>query len=155
MTVATTRVDDWELLYRAVRDTAFEYSISEGVLRVSLSAFNDRERRPSVDRSSLRFVPRDARVSSTDGVVSLETRDVRDLAQQLRFGAAGELAYGVDAIHRPIDASETIPDGNAAHCQIECEPEITSSHYKRLKEALARLASARGWVVVPSSDGGG
>jgi hypothetical protein len=70
-----TKVGDGESLYRAIRANSNEYVIADGVLRFSSTSFNDTHRKPSVDRSSLRPDPRDARIAKSDGVVKLLAKD--------------------------------------------------------------------------------
>ena len=151
--MTTTQVDDSELLYRAVRKDADEYRLeADGRLRFTANAFKDQFCKPSVDRSSLRVDPRDTRFSTSDGVTSLVTEDVRaigSVAVRSSDGKEVKLVYRVDVQHRPITKSETEPRDNPAHCQIECDPEIKNTHFKKLKEALALLATQRGWVVEP------
>ena len=149
--MTVTRVEDNELLYRAVRANGDEYCVADGVLRITANAFNDRTSKPSVDRSSVRPDPRDTRLSPTDAVTSLVTEDVREIGPIKIAAPSGPVSYSVDVHHRPIDGSET-EAANPAHCQIECDPEIKSTHYKRVKEALALLATKRGWSVPPNSD---
>lgn len=58
--------------------------------------------------------------------------------------------YAVDAIHRPIENDPNQAD-NLAHCQIECNPIIESpSRFKKLKAALAALATRHGFVIPPA-----
>jgi hypothetical protein len=55
-------------------------------------------------------------------------------------------------MHRPIDAGNA--DGlpaNEAHSQIEMTPGPGDARFKKLKEALARLATKRGWLTSPVS----
>lgn len=149
-----TPVEDLEDLYRAIRMDRGEFALGkDGHIRFSASAFNDRDRTPSVDRSSIRTEPRDARLTETDGVTAVNTAAVRAV-RTIRIDPAkktDERVYQVDAIHRPLPDDED-PTENSAHCQIECCPSIASdTHFKKLKEALALLANERGFVVLPSN----
>lgn len=148
-----THVDDSELLYRAIRAGTDEYRLeADGRLRFTANAFKDSFCKPSVDRSSLRMEPRDTRFNSSDGVASLITKDVRAIGSvsvRSPDGKEVKLVYSVDVHHRPIAKSDEEPRENPAHCQIECAPEIKNTHFKKLKEALALLATERGWVVEP------
>ena len=148
-----TRVEDEELLYRAVRADRDQFTAERGVLRITVNAFGDRVQKPSVDRSAYRPDPRETRFRKEDGVTSIVTREVRAIVNIPARPAdpTNDSNYAVDAIHRPIAKSVETPNGNPAHCQIECEPAITSNHYKKLKEALAFLATKRGWAVEPGS----
>jgi len=148
-----TPVEDTEDLYRAIRADRGEFTLSrEGQIRFSASAFNDRGRKPSVDRSSIRTEPRDARITDTDGVTAVNTAKVRSI-RTVRVDATrktDDRTYQVDAVHRPLPDDED-PTENPAHCQIECCPSIASdNHFKKLKEALALLANERGFVTIPS-----
>ncbi len=147
-------VEDLEALYRAIRMDRGEFVLGkDGRIRFSASAFNDRDRTPSVDRSSLRAEPRDTRLTEADGVTAVNTGAVRAI-RTIRVDPArktDERVYQVDAIHRPLPDDED-PTENGAHCQIECCPSIASdTHFKKLKEALALLANERGFVVLPSN----
>ena len=77
MTMTATPVGDHEWLYRAIPSNGTGYRMTEEGLRISASAFADRQRRPSVDRSALRADPVDARLGAHDGVTRLLTHDVR------------------------------------------------------------------------------
>ncbi len=150
-----TPVEDDELLFRAVRADDGEFTIEQGTLRFTANAFRDKGQKPSVDRSKHRSDPRDTRFSQSDGITSIVTRDVRDLASGPINPTApkeNHATYEVDVIHRPLKKSDTVPKDNPAHCQIECNPEIVSKHFKKLKEALAHLATKQGWVVEPGQD---
>ncbi|UPK16091.1 hypothetical protein [Bradyrhizobium sp. 131] len=146
-----TVVDDSEDLYRSIRANTDEYSYQDGKLVFSSSAFDDRFKKPSVDRSSLRPIPADARINADDGVAKVLTVEVRRSCKIpiIRNGVPiGE--YAVDAVHKPIENDQSLPD-NLAHCHIECNPIIESgSRFKKLKAALANLASQHGFVVPPS-----
>lgn len=151
--ITATHVEDGELLYRAVRTNSDEYRIEDGILRFTATAFNDVECKPSVDRSAMRADPRDTRFSPTDGITSIVARDVRAIAAVSVNSPDGKITYRVDVQHRPITESDINPRDNPAHCQIECDPEIRRTHYKKLKEALAYLATKRGWTIAPERDG--
>ncbi len=146
--MVTTIVDDAEDLYRSIR--ADDYSYQDGKLFFSSTAFDDREMKPSVDRSSMRGNPADARIGPTDGIAKLLTADVRNSCKVpiIKNGlAVGE--YAVDAVHRPIENDPQEAD-NLAHCQIECNPLIESdTRFKKLKAALANLANKHGFIVPP------
>jgi hypothetical protein len=145
-------VPDSDDLYRSVRKG--EYSTINGQVAFSASAFSDRDRKPSVDMSSIRPDPRDARKSTEQGVAKLVTGEVRKSSKIPIYDAkqnqTGE--HSIDVVHRPIkDDPDGEPD-NPAHCQIECHPTIENDNrFKRLKEALARMANKYGWVVKPGT----
>jgi hypothetical protein len=140
-----TKIENEELLYRSARADGSDYTNTCGCLQVSSSAFNDRENKPSVDRSSLRTNPIEVKKSATDKVIALLTAEVRNITDVKVSGDEKDLrTHAVDALHRPI---LTDPK-NIAHSQIECDPEFENkSRFKKLKEALARLASKSGFVA--------
>lgn len=139
-----TRIDDSEFLYRAVRADSDEFAYVGSDVRISASAFNDRSCKPSVDRSALRPNAADAKKSSDDRVVKLLTKEVRSIAGVRVTADKTDLReHEVDALHRPI----TEDPSNLAHSQIECSPDfINPSRFRKLKEALARLATKSGFV---------
>jgi hypothetical protein len=142
---------DPEELYRSVRQG--EYAIRNGQVAFSASAFNDRERKPSVDTSAIRKDPRDSRKSPSDGIAKLVAGEVRKISAIPIFDQKGRKTgeHSVDVLHRPIVNVEGEPD-NPAHCQVECHPTIDNDgRFKRLKEALAALANKCGFVVEPGS----
>jgi hypothetical protein len=147
-----TLVGDGEVLYRSVRDItddgkAQEWTIVDGELKFSQSAFNDRNRQPSVDRAILRRSASESKHSPTDGITSLVARDVRRIRSVQRLTNKGKVAqdHTVDVTYVPL------PE-NAAHAEVQCAPALTNDPtFRRLKEALANMASARGWTVVPAS----
>jgi hypothetical protein len=145
-------IDDSEDLYRSVRADSNEYSYQSGKLLFSSTAFDDRSMKPSVDRSAIRTDPTEARRNPTDGIAKILTKDVRQCCSVpiIKNGTpVGD--HAVDAIHHPIENGPVEPD-NLAHSQIECNPIIESgSRFRRLKEALAKLANAHGFVVSPTS----
>jgi hypothetical protein len=140
-----TKIENDELLYRALRANSDEFSDAGGALRISSSAFNDRDYKPSVDRSTIRVNPEDAKKSSTDRIVQVLTSDVRAVAGIKITGDKNETrTHVVDAIHRPI-LDEPM---NIAHSQIECDPAFANkSRFLKLKEALARLALKSGLIA--------
>ena len=143
-------VYDPDELYRSVR--VGEYTTRNGKVAFSASAFSDRERKPSVDVSSIRTDPREARQSADQGVAKLIAGEVRKSSKIAIFDKKGKKTgeHAVDVLHRPI---ENDPDGepdNLAHCQIECHPTVEKdTTFKRLKESLAAMASRYGWIVEP------
>jgi hypothetical protein len=144
-----THVYDSEELYRSVRSD--EYKTINGRVIFSASAFNDRDRKPSVDRSGMRKDPKDARKSPTDGITKLIAREIRGTCKISIFDKKGKVTgqHAVDVLHRPIVDSPGEAD-NLAHCQIECHPTIENDgSFKRLKEALAVMATRIGFVVEP------
>lgn len=131
-----------------------EYTTRDGKVTFSASAFNDRDRKPSVDTSAIRTDPREARMSNDQGVTKLTAAEVRSTSGIVIRDARGNVIgqHSVDVIHRPIkDDANGEPD-NPAHCQIECHPTMDhDARFKRLKEALAGIATRYGWVVAPGA----
>ena len=148
------QVPNVEVLYRRVPSSTEYFASAPAECRLSSSAFNDRFQKPSVDLASKRAGPHETKLAESDGVVSLLTVDVRSIATIKNEGSApGEpLVYYVDVIARPIlpgNIAGQLP--NLAHAQIETSPGLkTSSRFKKLKEALAQLASHRGWLIEPT-----
>lgn len=146
-----TRVENDEALYRAILAGSDEYVSTDGKLQFTVLAFSDREFKPSVDRSSICTVPGNARKSATDGVTRLIAHQVRAISN-IRVEPSSKTStavYAVDAIHNPILESDTEIE-NLAHCRIECSPAVKANHFnKRVREALANIASGHGFVVEP------
>jgi hypothetical protein len=153
-----------EELYRSVRGKLEEeYSYGpKGNLQISSEAFRDRDRKPSVDRAELRkFNPALSKLSDTDGVVSLMTADVRAIGTvKTKDQNADIVVHAVDVIYDPNPKSN--PE-NYAHSQIIVNPDFfetdifdTDSKKERtfykLKKALARLATKRGWTLEPKTN---
>ena len=140
-----TKVDDDELLYRRILADSDQYRLVDGKVIFTSTAFNDRCMKPSVDRSAYRADPEACKFAESDGVTHVVTSEVRGVSN-IAIGPDDEKKFCVDAIHRPVD-----DPANPAHTQIECDPEMSSSsRFKKLKEALAILASKQGFVVEPS-----
>jgi hypothetical protein len=147
---ATTPVLDDETLYRSVRDDRLNF-VCDGqgsLTRLSTTAFNDRGKEPSVDRATLRpSGPPSSRRSESDGVVSLVTLDVRAIRAVVTYDNKGKVvqSHDVDVHHAP-------EDDNYSHALVKTAPHAAADNtFKRLKEALCRLAEARGWAFPPSS----
>ena len=100
----------------------------------------------------MRENPADTRFRESDGVAVLIASEVRAIGH-IRTDPSdpkSDKVYVVDAIHRPILKSDLEPKDNLAHCQIECDPFVKPEHFKkRLREALASIATAHGWVMEP------
>jgi serine/threonine protein phosphatase PrpC len=147
-----TIVDDAEDLYRSIRAGSDDYSIQNGVVFFSSSAFDDRDMTPSVDRSSMRADPADSRITPSDGITKVLTADVRKSCKiEIIENGKPTGEYRADAVHRPIEDDPVEPD-NLAHCQVECDPAMANgSRFKKLKAALANLANRNGFIVKPSN----
>ena len=125
-----------EILYRAVMNEArFFPSDGHGGYRISSIAFNDIERRPSVDRAAL--CPNGAsntqnRFRSGSGVLSLVAAEIRQIAAT--HGSTGQV-YFVDVEPVPLP-------NNPAHAEIFGRPPFdTDKIFDRIKQALSRLAA--------------
>lgn len=129
-------VADDEWLHRSINKTQCRDIAS---VKLSSTAFNDRYKKPSVDRAHMRSAEQ-TKFSPTDGVVKLLTVNVRKVAIEQPDDNGN---YDVDVWSRPVG-------GNDAHAQIEPKPEMTTSRFDKLKEALARLAAEHGWVIPPT-----
>lgn len=147
---AITPVLDEELLYRSVADTDDHHVCDPkgNLLRVGNSAFNDPDQKPSVDRALLREGgPQATRFAPEHGVVIIGTGEVRAISTVIPYTAKGEPlpAHVVDVVHVPEDQ-------NYSHALVETAPHAASrGAFKKLKEALSRLATTRGWAYPPAS----
>ena len=98
-------VRDGEELYRSVRGKLNEeYSYDDtGKLRFSSQAFRDISKKPSVDRAELKgFNPALSKLSETDGIVSLMTRDIRAIGTvQTKIQDADVVVHAVDVLYDP------------------------------------------------------
>jgi hypothetical protein len=152
MATPITRVEDAEELIRRVAANSTGYAYETGQLVISASAFNDPHEQPSVDRRTMRTSIGDCKTLSTDGLAKLYAHEVRGVLLPQKDPNGNVIgSYRVDAIHRPVEASNAggLPP-NPAHSQIESTPHPTRSRFKVLKEALARIATKHGWMVAPS-----
>jgi hypothetical protein len=146
-----TYIEGDEALYRLIRANSDEYRYVAGELRFASSAFNDRHHRPSVDRSAIRANPAEMKRQISDGVTKVLAAEVRSISN-IEIEPKNPKKYAVDAIHRPIMAGQNGEGENLAHSQVECDPHIESgSRFKKLKEALALLASKHGFAVEPTN----
>jgi hypothetical protein len=148
-----TVVDDNENLIRRVPADSNCYDSSDGTLRLSSTAFNDLQRMPSFDRRKMRTSLDDCKNHRTDGLLLLIAHEVRaiKLLQTDPKGKPTSDAHKIDVMHRPIEAGNA--DGlavNEAHSQIETAPSLGDARFKKLKEALARIAQKHGWLTPPA-----
>ncbi len=143
----TALVGDDERVFRAVADHLNCFAMPGGVLRLSHSAFNDHpESKPSVDRvAMLQGGPEASRRKASDGVVVLGVREVRQIVPVERDRKGKEIQrHSVDVLHDPKPF-------NKAHALVVADPEVGSSVFKKLREALCLLADPGGWQVNPAS----
>jgi hypothetical protein len=133
------RVDDAEVLYRAVWKNDFD-RVSETEVTLTENAFGDKSKEPSVDRAHINeYEPERSRFRESDAVVSLIAEKVREITlTQVLPGGQGH-PYTFDVVPRPILDKPDPIDNNPAHAQVEADRPLTSSPYKHLKMALARL----------------
>ena len=154
MTVAD-KVENAEILYRRVPNQQPEfYSVADGGLQLSASAFNDPAKQPSVDRArKCNSNPAHTKKNLTDGVVSLDALSVRQIADIIQKDDHGQpkLTYKIDIIPDPIKDHPSLPD-NPAHALIVSCPDFAEDKksWKKLKECLALLAFRGGWLIEPA-----
>lgn len=147
MTQAQDPVEDDEELYRRVRERTpgdqLCFETIAGRVIFYHAAFNDPKKRPSVDRAILRSRnPHHARASREDGIVALNAAAIRKIGLDQPAQAQSK---------RVVDILPDPQEGNPAHAVIVIDSTAGSSIFKRLKEALARLATEAGWRVEPGS----
>ena len=115
---------------------------------VGNSAFSDSDQKPSVDWASLRDGgPQSTRFAPEPGVVIIGTGEIRGISTVIPYTTKGDPLppHVVDIVHTPEDQ-------NYSHALIETAPHVASrGTFKRLKEALSRRATARGWAYPPAS----
>ena len=145
-------VGDDEQVFRRIRKQVADqtcYKVEKGKLIFSSTAFNDPAKSPSFDRAVLKHLcdPHLSRKSSADGVVSLRTGDIRNLGPIPRNDGKGRPVgkHAVDVVPNPRI-------GNCSHALVVTRDNPANSVFKRLKEALARLADQAGWTVEPDCD---
>jgi len=147
-----TQIDDSEILYRSVRAENDEYRIEDTKLVFSVKAFDDRTMKPSVSRSLICTDPAEAKLSERDGITKClahEVRSINNVVLNPDKDGNGDKRYEPDAIHRPLDPFHTVRD--KSHSQVECVPELANKgRFKRLKEALAQIATTHGFVIPPT-----
>lgn len=149
-------IDGKEWLYRYVPAspdarhspplTTYQY-INGGRLKLSYTAFNDRECKPSCDRASLLGKAEDAKSVSTDGVIKIQVMEVEDISgTQLNDETNGRKHY---AVFDPIIGSRP------AHSKIITEPAFSlkgnpeKRRWRAFQELLALTAGRHGWVIKP------
>jgi len=145
-------VEDDEILHRSVPAAAVHWV--SGGWRLSSEAFNDRRMRPSVDRHHLRPDAVDSKRSENDGVAQLVAGEIRACDKVIHNADAApgqQITYQLDVCPDPI--ADDNPEGlapNPAHAVIASHPAVASgSRFKKVKEALCRLAERRDWVIRP------
>ncbi|MFN0317421.1 MAG: hypothetical protein ACKVQA_20550 [Burkholderiales bacterium] len=149
----TGPVGDEEHLFRRVQSSVGDqlcYQVDGGRTVFLHAAFNDPQKRPSVDRAILKYRldPNLSRRDAEDGIVSLQAAAIRRLGPIAKLnekGKATEDKYVVDVAADPVL-------GNCAHATVAMSPSTVGvGTFKRLKEGLARLATEAGWTVEPNA----
>ena len=140
-----------ETLYRSVRiDPKYDeyYYNDAGELVIQPAAFNDKNKKPSVDRAELNgYDPSLSKLSRTDGIVSLITSNVRAIPDEDCTIAD----HIIDVIYAPTMRK-------SAHSQITMTPKhpVTNSRrnkvFKKLRYALAHQATEKGWTLAPKGN---
>lgn len=129
---------DHEWLHRCVR--VGECQSIQPAMRLSSTAFNDKSKKPSVDRAGLRAAE-ESKKDVSDGIVRVLAEKVRQIGIPIK---------APDPPHFQVDVwGRALPE-NPAHAQIEPLPNMTGSRFDKLKEALTRLAEKEGWVIEPT-----
>jgi len=150
-------VADDEQLFRRVRESVAGqtcYRVDGNRVIFSQAAFNDPKNEPSFDRERLRSDPQMTRLSVQDGVVTLRAELIRRIGpikrltekgKQARDEAGKPIVYGVNPISDPRF-------GDCAHALVVMTPDTAGAGvFKRLKDALARLATEAGWTIAPQA----
>ena len=149
-------VDDDEVLFRSVPSSDV-HRVENGILQLSATAFNDPYNQPSVDRAKLcNNDPAHTKKSPSDGVVKLIAREVRQIVLARTEPNVNPSNYRVDVKSDPVAAdNDSGLSENLAHALVVADPAInTGSRFKKLKEALARLASNNGWQIEQGGQAG-
>lgn len=139
------RVTDDELLYRRIPSNPLCFMReSDGTIRISSAAFNDRQQRISVDRARL-CNHQPAWTKNNDpaaGVVSLVAQHIRTISDIITYDKRGSLVqkHMIDVVPAPLDE-------NVAHAEIVVEPEAGEKAFRRLRKQLAQLAR---WEILPA-----
>lgn len=141
------RVGDDEKLFRRIPCEMGYYTLKDGAVHLSSSAFSDRLKQTSVDRSCLcHGDPSHTQEDPRDGVAILVASEVREISAKGKAFAGGEVKYVIDVVPDP-----DYRNGNLAHAIIVPTPSYeTPSVYKRVTQALARLAERRQWAIQPA-----
>jgi len=131
-------IPDSERLYRRVLSGRGQVMRdSGGRLRISSMAFEDRGRKPSVDRESLCAGGAEwTRQDPANGVLAFHTGEVRAIDTVVQRDARGR-----EVAQHHIEVEPAPLDENPAHCQIVPSPEYQGEGaFRKLREALALLA---------------
>lgn len=132
------------MVFRSVNPDYVKSDMAGGPL-LSSQAFNDPNMQPSVDWAHMVVNPTSSLRGDNHGVVRVSVAEIRAIGE-VRKGPEDnpEITYTVDVQSNPVE-------GNNAHALIICSPDVKSRGvFDRLKEALARIASGKGWVIAPT-----
>ena len=124
----TGAVGDNEQLYRRVQehvDRQLCYRVDGDRIVFLHAAFNDPQKRPSVDRAVLKYRqdPHLSRRSAEDGIVSLKAAAIRRLGPISKLNEKGKPAedkYDVDVTADPVP-------GNCSHALVVMSPSTAGS----------------------------
>lgn len=133
----TDRVDDSEILYRAVSDRPqYLERAEDGTIRFNSTAFADRARRPSVNRALLtNFNPQTTQRDASDCVVSVIAYDVRQI-YEMRSDNKGDIIQTYVADVEPVPLPE-----NPSHAEIFGRPEFDNDKvFRRICLSLVRAS---------------
>lgn len=146
--MSVDKVEDDEILYRRVLFQKNHYRIdSEFNVKISSQAFLDRQYKVSVDRAKIcNFDPTKTQQKKENAVVSLLTKDVRRIDTVIERNQKGKCVEK----HR-IDVIPDALEDNEAHALIVTDPDYQKPKkvFRKLVDALARLANEREWVIYP------
>lgn len=148
-------VQSTEILWRSIRPD--QVAFPNGILKISATAFNDKNMKPSMDRKNLRSLPEETRLNDGDGVAQIITADVRAISilvsPEDEDPQKRNQKHNVNVIARPILLDNLGGEKeNLAHAQVKVEPDyINASRFNKLKEALARLALKQPWAIQPKA----
>ena len=142
-------VSDDEVLYRRVPNRQDNFKVEEGRICITSQAFSDRAFRPSVDRALLcNQDPSYSQNDPSDAVVFVIACHVRGINPLSHQDAQREARnYTTDVEARPIHNQPGLPD-NPAHAEIYTAPPPTKGVFRKIKEALARMAD---WSIRPAN----
>lgn len=155
--MADDYVADEEILYRRIPQGMNLYTwLDDGRVKFTSSAFADRQKpdyppfRPSVDRAKLcPNGPAHVQNTEDDGVVSLETHSVRQIADVTQQDDKQRVlqTFRVNVEPKPIGPPRP---SNPAHAEIYTEPDCPDKTvFRKLCKQLALLADKRQWEIAP------
>ena len=142
------RVDDEEILFRRVLNDTNQYHVEDDEVRVSATAFNDRQKRPSVDRKRICKTPIWTQQGAEHGVLRITAAQVRGIDSIEHKKKGEQFSYAFDVHPDPIVDPPKGERPNPSHAEIRPNPDFkTNSPFKKLKERLAILAE---WEILPA-----